>query len=84
MSTLKRLQVGFIVVTLALTLSGCASLGSGGPVPEPINEYKWSQPMEAIMPDGEVKLIQCLTVEDKRRIDAWIELMKANNALSGR
>jgi len=74
-----------MMVILAASISGCAISGSGSRVLEPINDYKWSKAREAIMPNGEVKLIQCLTIEDKKRLDEWINgLEKANNALSGR
>ena len=80
----EKLHRMFMAVVLALMVSGCATIGNGGQVPEPTLDYKWSEAFEAVMPDGELKLVKCLTVDDKRRIDAYIEFIKANNALSGR
>ena len=64
-----------IAATLVLTLSGCAGRGSGV-VPPPELEYGWSPTMKMEI-DAERMPVRCLTVNDKRKLDIYIEFMKA-------
>ncbi len=59
---------------MALVLGACSSLGSGSRLPSPEFEYDWSEPFEAVMHDGEIRRVQCITVKDADKIDAYIEI----------
>lgn len=68
------LNVGSVVI-LALTVSACGTSGPGSRIPEPEWAYRWSQPVQAEMPDGKIKWVRCITVNDKNRLDDYIEGM---------
>ena len=72
----------FILVLLVAVLSGCSSLGSGSRVPSPELEYQWSEPFEAVMHDGETRWVQCITVNDAKNIDAYIEIKNVTEEVS--
>jgi uncharacterized protein YceK len=80
MKRLGTLQSVCIAVIVVLTLSGCASLGSGGNVPEPEFEYGWS-PVYVDKVDNKAMSVRCLTVEDKRMLDTYIEFLKAKEEM---
>jgi hypothetical protein len=60
---------------LVALLSGCSSLGSGSRVPPPEFEYQWSEPFRARMSDDEIRWVTCITVNDRRKLDLYIEFM---------
>ena len=71
----------FIMAMLALTLLGCGTRGSGWKVPPPTLNHGWSpERMEVI--NGKKTATKCMTLEDIRKINIWIELMKANEEVS--
>ena len=71
-----------IAVSLALMVSGCGGLASGDRIPPPDFDYAWSEPFKATMHDGEVKWVQCLTVNDKKGLDDYIDGMNMMEEVS--
>ena len=78
----RNISSVLMTVLLAVLLSACSSVGSGSRVPPPEFEYQWSDPFESVMPDGETKWIQCITVNDKRKLDIYIEFMNGTQEVT--
>lgn len=71
----RMLRLGMMVV-LALMLCQCANLGRGAKVPPPTLQHGWSEAMEMEV-NGENKEVRCMTNDDIRKINLYMELMKA-------
>ncbi len=66
---------------LALMLLGCGTMMLGGRVPPPILENGWSPETEMHL-NGKKTAVKCMTLEDIRKVNIYIELMKANEEVS--
>lgn len=71
---------GWLIILLlaglmVLTLSGCASRANGLIYSEPVFEYGWSPEYETMI-ENEKTMVRCLTTEDKRRLDIYLEMIK--------
>lgn len=77
MNTWKKTLLLGTMVVLALTLSGCGTMMPGGRVPPPVLEHGWSPATEMYL-NGKKTEVKCMTPDDIRKIDIYIELMKAN------
>lgn len=72
-----------MTVLLVLTVSGCSiPRGGGHDLQSPEFEHPWSDPFESVMPDGETKWVQCITVKDKRKLDIYIEFMNGTQEVT--
>jgi hypothetical protein len=69
------LRVLLLASLMALTVSGCASRANGLINSEPVLEYGWSPEYKTMIEDKETT-VRCLTLEDKSRLDIYLETVK--------
>jgi hypothetical protein len=81
MNTWQIKPLIIMMAILALMLSGCGIKRGGVAIPEPILDYGWSQERMEIV-NGQKTAVQCMTLNDIRKIDIYIELLKANEEVS--
>jgi len=74
---LRNMRLLFIVVVLALLVSACSTVGVGAKIPPPTLEYGWSVEMEMEI-NRENKRVKCMALDDIRKVDIYMELLKAN------
>jgi hypothetical protein len=60
---------------MVLTVSGCASRVNGLISSEPELEYGWSPEYETMI-ENKKTTVRCLTLEDKSRLDIYLETIK--------
>lgn len=76
MNTWRIKPLIFTMAILALTLLGCGTGMHGAKVPPPTLEYGWSPETEMYL-NGEKTAVKCMTLDDIRRVNIYMELMKA-------
>lgn len=70
-----------MMVVLVLVISGCSMKTHGTKIPPPTLEYGWSGERMEIVNEKKTA-VKCMTLDDIRKVDMYIELLKANEEVS--
>lgn len=70
-----------MMVVLVLTLSACGTGMRGTKIPPPTLDYGWSPERMEFIKEKKTA-VKCMTLDDIRKVDIYIELLKANEEVS--